>query len=317
MKQFSAFLLSKRQGFSGVAHVEIAIGLLMLLFLIPVEPFTTYLKLVTNSPLIAVMAFLIIAGAALLPDLDNLKKDGGSSASWDLGFLGTILSSVMVTVSSVFTSLFHTKKDIRPNTQHRFFWHTLLIPIVLWACIYYLMPEGNVRVIDTFNFSSFLAFFESASFMVCFILFLIGVSIYTGSLLLLRKITKLLPLNRLLHIKNPTVALLATILFVGICLFSMTLTDLQFIAYCICLGYLFHLIGDMFADSGIPALFPITGLPPISKFWARQRFLPRLLTVKTGSVLESILKIVFLAADIILALVLFCPEFVSSIVQTL
>lgn len=313
----SSFLTSQREGFSGVAHVEIAIGILLLLFLIPVEPFTGYLRLVMASPIVAVMAFLIIAGAALLPDLDNLKSEGGSSAAWDLGFLGTVLSSVMVTVSSVFTSLFHAKKDIRPDTQHRFFWHTLCIPIALFFCIHFFIPVSTVRVIDSFNFSSIEAFFESASFMVCFVLFLIGISIYTGSLLLLRKLNKLLPIQSLLHVKVSFISLVLMVISMLLCLFSFSLADLQFVAFCICLGYLFHLIGDMFADSGIPALFPLTGLPPFSKFWARQRFLPRLLTVKTGSVLESILKIVFLAVDVVLALILFFPGTIEGLLRTL
>lgn len=307
------FLLQRREGFSGVAHVEIAIMLLLILLLIPIEPFSSYVHIIMSSPWVGAMAFFIISGAALLPDLDNLKRDGGSAAAWDLGFLGTLLSSVMVTISSVMTSIFHRKGDMNIPTQHRFFWHTALIPLVLFLCTYFFfMPAGDVLVAHSFDTTSFIAFFEHSSFMVCFVLFLIAISIYTGSLLLLRKFIKVIPIHKWLRVKPTAIAFVLMVASVLFCIFGMTLSDLQFISYCVVMGYAFHLIGDMFADSGIPLLFPLTGLPPIRKFWVRQRFLPRILTVSTGSTFESICKIVFLAIDIVLAIALFCPQLFQS-----
>ncbi len=91
------YLELDRPGFSGVNHVLIAIMLFFILLIIPVEPFSGFIKSFLTSPLTGVMAFLVICGGALLPDLDLLKAEGGSAAAWDLGIFGSIISSVMVT----------------------------------------------------------------------------------------------------------------------------------------------------------------------------------------------------------------------------
>lgn len=75
------YLCSDRPGLSGANHVNIAIMLFLILLLIPVEPFSGFLKLFLISPVTGVMAFLIIYGSALLPNMDNLKSNGGSATT--------------------------------------------------------------------------------------------------------------------------------------------------------------------------------------------------------------------------------------------
>lgn len=282
----NGYLTEERPGFSGLNHVLIAAGLFLLLLLIPIPYVSSFLSsIVYSSPIVAILAFLLVCGGALLPDCDNLKSDGGSAATWSLGFIGSILSSSMVTVSSVMTSIFHGKKDVDPFTQHRFFWHTLLVPIVFFLLIYFLVPGSDTAVIDGI---------KGGSLSAIIILFAAAISVYVGASMLLGKLFKILPIK----IKASTVSFLISLAMVLLLLFISTQTQLKLYAYCICLGYLFHLLGDMFADGGIPALFPITGI--FGKFWMRIHLLPRALTVTTGSVIESILKIVFLCIDLVL-----------------
>lgn len=293
------FLTKERCGFSGVAHVEIAIMLFFLLLMVPIEPFSSFIKSFLSTPYSAVMAFLIISGAALLPDADNLEKDGGSTAVYSLGIVGVILSYVMVTISSVITGVCHGKKDVTPYTQHRFFWHTMFVPIVMFIMIYFLCPETGKSLIDYFsdikgNGIPFAVFIE---------LFLIGISVYLGTAIFMRYLKKipLLSFSPFLI----SIGLMAVSVLVG----GVVANDIELkrLTYCVALGYTFHLIGDAFADGGIPMLFPISGL--WGHFFMRVKLIP--VTVTTGSMLENLLKIVFLAIDVVLAL------FVSGILTKL
>ncbi len=288
-----SYLELDRPGFSGVNHVLIAIMLFFILLIIPVEPFSGFIRSFLDSPLTGVMAFLVICGGALLPDLDNLKSDGGSAAAWDLGIFGSIISSVMVTISSIVTSIFHGKHDVVPYTQHRFFWHTLFVPLVSFLLMYFFIPDTDTKVIDLFiNFN-----IDNLPTAIIISLLLIGICVYIGSSLLLKKLKKM-PFMRFSPFLISVALMIISIL---VCLFISTEHDVKLMAYCVNLGYLFHLIGDMFADGGIPALFPISGI--FGKFFMRVKLFP--VTVKTGSTLESILKIVFLVLDLVLAYFVF------------
>ena len=281
-------LSRERSGFSGVNHVLIAIMLSLLLLMVPVEPFSPFLSNIMSSPVFGIMGLLTICGGALLPDMDNLKSDGGSAATWSLGALGSIISSLMVTISSIATSVFHGRRDVRPDTQHRFFWHTLLVPLVGLLLTELLVPDSQTRVVDRFS--------GVPSTTVVIPLVLVAVCIYVGAILLLKKICKVLPIG-----KPSIIALLLMVGSVLVVVFTLNEHQLKMLTLCVSLGYLFHLIGDLFADGGIPALFPATGI--FGKFFMRVRLSP--VTVKTGSTLESLLKIVFLATDIVLAYLVF------------
>lgn len=287
------YLLQERPGFSGLNHVLIAIGLFFLMKFIPFEPFASFFQTIISDPVIGIMCFLVICGGALLPDMDNLKKDGGSAATWDLGVLGSIISSFMVTISSIMTSIFKGKKDIKHyDTQHRTFWHTFFVPIVMFLLMFFFIPESDLKLIDVFKE-------KIVPVYAVVVLFLILICIYVGSIMLLKKLNKF----PLIRIKPSLIAMALSALGVGVCVAMCTESTLKLVAYCIALGYSLHLFGDMFADGGIPALFPITGI--FGKFFMRIHFLPRALTVTTGSTLESLLKIAFFAVDCGLALLFF------------
>lgn len=293
MQKHTLYLEKERPGFSGLNHVLIAIMLFLILLMIPVEPFSSFLHGMISNPIIGVMAFLVICGGAELPDMDNLKSDGGSAASWDLGIIGSIISSIMVTISSVMTTIFHGKRDVRPYTQHRFFWHTLFVPAVMYLLVRFFVPDTQTKTIDVLKTTS-ATNIPTATIVS---LFMVAITIYCGAIMLLKKLSKL----SIFPIKAGSIASILMLLGVVICVFSSTEHTLKLLMYCVCLGYLFHLIGDMFADGGIPALFPISGI--WGKFWQRVKLIP--LTVTTGSTIESLLKIVFATIDCVLAYYVF------------
>lgn len=292
-RNMNGYMNQERPGFSGLNHVLIAIALFFLMKFIPIEPFLSFFQTIISDPIIGVMCFLVVCGGALLPDLDNLKKDGGSAAAFDLGFLGSVLSSFMVTISSIMTSVFKGKKDIRRyESQHRFFWHTLFVPLVMFLLMYFFIPESDTKLIDVFRERIFPTY-------AIVVLFLILICVYVGSMMLLKKLNKF----PMIRIKPSMIALILSILSVAVCIAVCNETTLKLVAYCVALGYTFHLFGDGFADGGVPLLFPITGI--FGKFFMKIHFIPRALTVTTGSTLESLLKIVFFAIDCVLAFCFF------------
>lgn len=294
------FLLQKRGGFSGLNHFLISAMLLFLILLIPPNDFTNLIRpyFFDKNVVFALVFFFVICGAALLPDLDNLQSDGGSAASWSMGAVGAIISSVMVTISSVATSIFRGKKDVKPFTQHRFLWHSLLIPAVGIVLVYYFAPDSGGMLIDKFK--------ESPGNLIVsnlVSLLLVFVTTYVGGAMALKKVAG----SSFLSIKTGGLSVILGLTCVLFCFFFCTEHDMKILLYCVCLGYLFHLIGDMFADTGIP-IFPIY----FSGKWWRRFCVLGALSVKTGGTLESMLKIVFFTIDIFLFCVVFFPNIANK-----
>lgn len=274
-----------KPGFSGINHILTTIMIFLILLLIPIEPFSSFLRTILTNPLIGIIAFFIIVGSCLLPDGDNLKADGGSMVIWQLGFIGSILSTIMVTISSIATSLFKTKKDNLPPTQHRMLFHTWIIPLLLFCLIYFFAQSGDTLVKDAPGLIGNIAI------IICILLIL-----FVGIACLLKK----LPM-----IRNNTaqiIAVLGSLLGIGYIWFFCDLYTLKLLLYCIALGYGCHLLGDMFADTGVP-MFPVCFIWS-GAFWKRFCFLGPL-SVKTGSTTESLLKFVFLGIDIVLFMIVF------------
>ena len=286
------YLQLDRPGFGSLNHCLIAIMLFLLLLLLPIPLFSDYLHTMVANPISAVIVFLIVAGAALLPDIDNDMDEGGSSASWSLGAMGRLLSTFMITVSSLATSTLKGKRDYPPKTQHRYLWHTLLIPILIFVLVHLFAVDSPAPVYEGLSLANLP---KGWMLPTALTIFLVVVSVYVGSSLLFRKL-----LTYIRIFKQPAwvISGLVTFLVLMVVMFLSTLHDLKMYGYAVALGYLFHLFGDMWADSGIPALFPVTGLR--GQFWMRCRLLPRRMTVKTGSTHEMVLSFVFLAIDCIL-----------------
>lgn len=279
-------LKKERFGFSGTNHVLIAIALFELFWI-----FGIYIKLfpIFTTPLQVAFSFFIVCGAALLPDMDLTKSEGAGVAAYKLGFLGTMLSSTMVIISSLMTSIFHTKKDVKPFTQHRFFWHTLLIPIIIFLLIRFCVPDTGITIWSAIQEKTL------PNLAIIIVVIACGFIMYLGASIVLEKVARYVP-----FLSKKTARIIIWALSVGILIYSSTCSyaEIKAFGYCIALGYLFHLVGDNFADSGIPLLFPIDRIVR-GKYWGRINLLGPL-SVKTGSLVESMLKLVFLAVDLVL-----------------
>lgn len=319
-KRQQAYLKEQRNGFSGVNHVLIAIGLILLILLLPSffdNPFSNFMK--TNlsphdlkSGVFTFFAVVLIMGGALLPDVDNSKADGGSMATWELGFIGSCLSSVMIMTSSFMTSIFKTKKDRLPPTQHRMFWHTLLVPLLMYLMIHYMCRGSSTTLyevikgsVDTRGINSLTLVFDfiALSLFVC-------LGLYVGAMCALKKVCKFVPVLPQKFVKLFPGGF--TIVGLILCVAYFSIDEIKVLAYFVVIGYLFHLIGDLFADTGIPALFPIDVIIR-RKFWGRYCLLGPF-SPKTGSTLESVLKFVFLAVDITLLVMLTTGVFVFDLI---
>lgn len=313
------YLTKPRAGFSGVNHVLIALGLVLLVLLLPSfwdNSFSTFIK--TNLAVVdlktgffAFFCVVLVLGGALLPDIDNSKADGGSMATWELGFIGGCLSSIMIMTSSFMTSVFKTKKDHLPPTQHRMFWHTLLVPLLMYLMIKYLCRGSEYTLFDIVKGSVGTQGVNSISLMFDFIgvTLFVGLGIYVGAMCALKKLCKFIPVlpQKFVKLFPGGFALVGIIL----CVVYFPINDIKTLAYFVVIGYLFHLIGDLFADTGIPALFPVDVIIR-RKFWGRYCLLGPF-SPKTGSTLESVLKFVFLAVDIILLIMLTTGVFVFDL----
>lgn len=279
-------LFKEKNGFSGTNHVLIAIALFELMFI-----FGIYAKLfpIFITPLQIVFSFFIVCGAALLPDMDLTKSEGAGVAAYKLGFLGTMLSSTMVIISSLMTSIFHTKKDVKPFTQHRFFWHTLLIPVIIFLLVRFCVPDTGITIWEAIQNKTW------PNLGIIVVVVSCGFITYLGASIVLEKIAKYIP-----FISKKIARIIIMILSIGIIVYCSlcNYAEVKAFGYCIALGYLLHLCGDIFADGSIPLLFPLDRIIR-GKYWGRFKIWP--FTVKTGSLLESMLKLVFLAVDLVLA----------------
>lgn len=157
------------------------------------------------------------------------------------------------------------------------------------------MPAGDTKAIDLFTAMGSGGRFPTSTVVILLMIF---ICVYVGSALLLKKINKWIPA---ISFKPGLVALILGGVALVIALVFSNQTDLRFYGFCVAIGYVAHLIGDAFADSGVPLLFPITGI--FKKFWMRIRFFP--VTVTTGGVIETILKFIFTGIDFVLLYCLF------------
>ena len=118
--------LKDEKGFMGLTHSLSAIAFFLLLVaFFPNFIFNTILK--SNNIIVLVGATIVIAGAALLPDFDNVK----STAISTLGPFGKLISKLTRASAVGVYALTKTKRDNDTPDAHRGFWHTIVASI--WA----------------------------------------------------------------------------------------------------------------------------------------------------------------------------------------
>lgn len=269
--------LKKDCGFAGTTHslTAVAIYLLVTAFF-PLFVFDKVLE--TRSVFIYVCSVIIVAGAALLPDLDNTKSTVISS----LGIIGQILSGVMREFAVVFYSLFHSKYDNKEPDPHRSFWHTMVSVILVGFIVLTLTSIPFNIELKTIEKTVTLGDIFALMFVfICLQLAFAG---------LLSKLNQ--KIRRKGFLIKTAYTLISALLSISILVFAPAGLSYRWLAGVIALGYLFHILGDTMTVAGTPLLFPI---PTKGKYW----WTHRLLKIKSGGSTE---KLVIVPISIILSI---------------
>lgn len=274
------------KGFMGRTHALLSVMLLCICMLIPVNIFEETICLLKDNILFFIVGITAVVGGALLPDLDNYQSSAGST----LGFMGSLFTIFMQSTSSMIFTIVHTKHDRHPMTPHRYFWHTLVAGVGLLSLFIFFMPEGEITIIEGIKKDTLLVFMQNNITLLVFLLF-IFMAILCGSNMILYRVIKLFKLPKYLSYILPAAGL--------VYVFTLQLSQLRILGICIGFGYLFHCIEDIFADSGVPILWPI---PIHGKMWQRIKFF---VTCETGSFANTFVDLIVLTTDFILIAIIF------------
>ena len=182
-KRMKLFLNEEHEGFSGTTHWLIAILFFFMMWLIPWSFSSNFIHEINSSKLFAFLIFFVIGGASLLPDLDSSPlQEGGSTAIYQLGALGYGLSIVAITISQVIYSLFHTKHDDKPKSQHRMFWHTLFVPLLIYIYVQFMIPSSGTTLWSRRT--------DIKAIPLFILVFFAAASVYLGASMLIYKLLK-------------------------------------------------------------------------------------------------------------------------------
>lgn len=280
-------------GFSGITHWLIAIFLFFLMWLIPWAISRDYIIFISSNIIYAVLVFFVIGGASLLPDLDSSPlQEGGSTAVYQLGLLGQGLSILAITISGVIYSLFHTRYDEKPKSQHRMLFHTFLIPAMIFLFSIYLMPNSNDQLKNNLNIDSVIMFVS---------VFFAGISVYLGGSMLFYKILSLVGMQSKTQILS-LICMAASVIYMA----YMPYRELRMIGIAIALGYTFHILGDLITKGSSPIFFPI----PTFKnrhmiMWRKPYLFGGTFAITTGGIINIILNFVLMGSNVFLAWYIF------------
>lgn len=233
--------LKDEKGFMGMTHSLSAIALFLLLIaFFPNFIFQQILK--TNNIIVLLGAIVVVAGAALLPDFDNVK----STAISALGPIGKLISKITRSFAVAIYTLTKTSKDDDEVNAHRGFWHTIPASIFI-GVIVFLTTSIPIKIIIPFiNKNSTIGFlFAVLWLMLCYQLAIASLFSYS-----VKKLKK--------DLFGWTFIIGSSIIFALIILiFSPSDIAYSWIAILISLGYIFHILGDTLTVSGTPALWPL------------------------------------------------------------
>lgn len=282
----------KLRGFMGKTHFFLTMSLFAVLMLVPLYPLQITFGQLTNNILLFVVCISVAGGACLLPDLDNPSSTAGST----LGPIGSIFTLFMRSTSSIVWNIYHFKGDPKPNTQHRYLWHTPIVGIGIVLLFYFGLPKGDYTIFTNIKNSigagQFGQFIMNNSILALFII-LAFMCVLVGSNMIIYSLSKFLPIPFFVKYIFPV----AVLGYIAMANYS----DLRMIGICIGVGYLLHCLEDFFADTGIPLLWPIP------KFWGSQKkvwwrpWLP--FRVTTGGTVNTILD--FVSAVLAVGLIIF------------
>ena len=291
-------LKEEHAGFSGVTHWLIAVCLFFLMWLLPIAWSQNYVAEVGKSGLFAFIVFLVVGGASLLPDLDSSPlQEGGSTAVYQLGFLGQLLSLGCITISGVIWSVLHTSQDQKPPSQHRMLFHAPVVGLSVFLLNQFAYPASE-------NCASDVGF-NKIPFTVYMVLFLGAVSIYLGASMFFYRVLSLI------HKQKHTQIFCWIFMLLGLWqMWTMPWYRLKLVGSGVALGYLFHILGDMFSKGSAPLFFPIptpvkTGKGIKWRLWWKPYPFGGKFAIETGGAINTILNFLLIGVDLALAWFIF------------
>lgn len=295
-------LFSEHYGFMGKTHWLMSTAMFIGLWHMPhwvplIGPYLSkYLVEINSSYIFLVLIFAVMGGASLIPDLDSSKMEGGNSTAGEkLGFLGSLISLGLVSMAHVVWSVLHLPGDEKPKSGHRLIWHAGIVPsfILFWMLLTF--PNTNQTVSRTLNLHN-LAFNISLTFAVV----LLSVSVYIGINQLLYRLLSLVGYGRYVQIGGWIGFSSSLFAF-----YTMPFSQMRLLGITFAIGYLFHVIEDVFSKGGVPLLFPIP-IPEDSKMkmWFKH-YIPYNIAVETGGVINTILDYIFWFVDGVLIYITF------------
>lgn len=292
-------LNEEHAGFSGLTHWLIAICLFLLIWSLPFSFASNYVKEISTSGIFAFLIFLVIGGASLLPDLDSSPlQEGGSTAVYQLGWLGQSLSIISIVISSTVWNILHTKYDDRPPSQHRMFFHAPVVAIGFFFFNAMAYPNDGTTASSLGT--------ASVPASVYAVMFFAALSVYLGSSIFFYKVLSLI--NKQKHTQFMCIAFMVWSVFT---MWKMPFSRLKLIGTAVSLGYLFHIIpGDLVTKGSAPIFFPIPTPVKTSKgikwrFWWKPYPFNGRFHITTGGAVNIVLNFILMGLDLFLAWSLF------------
>lgn len=233
--------LRDEKGFMGLTHSLSAIAFFLLIVaFFPNFVFKTILK--SDNIIVLIGATIVVAGAALLPDFDNVK----STAISTLGPFGKLISKLTRASAVGIYTLTKTNRDNDKPDAHRGFWHTIVASIVV-GIIVFLLSSVKIDLKNNLLGKDFVTIYPFSVIWLVICYQLAIASLFANSFKKLKK-----------DLFGYVFILGSSIIFVIIILtFSPSDIAYSWIAILTSLGYLFHILGDTLTVSGTPALWPI------------------------------------------------------------
>ena len=247
-------LKSKRKGFNGITHILISIILFFVMFIIPsyiFPPFNSYIKIITENYIFLIVSFLIIVGASLFPDLDSDR----STAVFRLGSTGVLINLFMKSIGNFIWILYHFDKDIRPSIRHRIIFHTPIFAFFITYIAYKFIPNNDTIFLQTFlniKVKDLVPFILQNIIVLVYVLFaFLNERLFISTILYypFKKIFKRQNISDLVCFLLSLVPLYFII--------NLSYNKIKYIGISIGIGYLTHLIGDLFTKGSIPLFYPL------------------------------------------------------------
>ena len=253
--------LSSDSAFAAKTHIISSFAIFALL--LSYFPNLIYRLIGTTELMSIITASMVVAAASLMPDLDNTQ----SKAMNTTGIIGKLLSKAMRGSAVVVYNLTKTSKDDQNANPHRGFWHSLFGALTIWGITFSLTSITTQVTLRGEKYAI------GALFALIVILF--------SSYMLFETATDLFLGGKTSSFVSAILALgFASVVFIVI---PDLTRNFSWIANCLGIGWVAHILGDMMTTQGVPLL------SPIFKRKGKRWWYYRLTNVKSGGDIENLI----------------------------